>query len=89
MKVKMIQENREQASKYASEASAKYNLLISPNAYNLIFQRIDFSLDFDQKIIDEINETAKFLFNQKQINTIPKIYWDNSLIIEAKKLIKK
>jgi ABC-type nitrate/sulfonate/bicarbonate transport system substrate-binding protein len=89
LKVKMIQENIEEAAKYASDASSKYNFLISPNAYKLIFQRIDFSLDFDQKIIDEITETAKFLYDQGQIKSIPKIYWDNSLIQEAMKLIKK
>lgn len=87
-KAEMIKNNPEQAAEYAVKASKNMGIEVSKEAYQLMFERIDFSLDFDESLIDELKETAQFLLNENKINQIPEFYIDTSYLQKAKERIK-
>jgi ABC-type nitrate/sulfonate/bicarbonate transport system substrate-binding protein len=87
-KAKMIKENPAQAGEYAAKAAEERGYNISGGAFKLIFERINFQIEFDDSLIDEIYDTAEFLKDQGQIEEIPTLYWDTSLLADAKKLIQ-
>ena len=82
-KVDMIKNNPEQAAEYAAEAAAQYGSDVSADAFLLMFNRIDFSIDFDEEVLASINDTAEFLYDQEKIEQIPTIRWDKSYLEEA------
>ncbi|RLI39218.1 hypothetical protein DRO69_14535, partial [Candidatus Bathyarchaeota archaeon] len=59
---------------------------VSPEAFKIVFQRIDFTIEFNQTIIDAIYDTAEFLYQQGKIDKIPTLVWDTSFLQEAKQL---
>ncbi len=85
-KAELIRENPKEAAKIASTAAAKKGITVSSEAFEKVFSRIDFTIEFDQKIIDAINQTADFLVSQGKIQEKPELEWDTSFIEEAKKL---
>ncbi len=87
-KAELIKNNPEEAAKIASEAAAEKGVTISPLAFAKVFARIDFSIDFDETIIQAINETADFLYEQGKIKEKPTLVWDRSFLEKAKKLVK-
>lgn len=85
-KADMIKNNPKEAAELAAKAASKYGYNVSANAFERVFKRINFSIDFDGNVIDAINDTAHFLYEQGKIDKIPKLRWDRSFIEEAKKL---
>lgn len=85
-KAELIRKNPKKAAQLAAEAASEKGYDVNPNAFELVFKRIDFSLDFDQRVVNSIQDTAQFLFDQKQIDGIPKIKYDKSFLEEAKLL---
>jgi len=85
-KADMIETNPEEAAELAARAASKVGYDVSSDAFYRVFQRINFSIDFDGSILDAINDTARFLYEQGKIDKVPELRWDRSFIEEAKKL---
>jgi len=88
-KAELIANDPHQAALYAAEASAKRGIEVSSDAFELIFKRIDFSIEFEDNLIDELRNTAAFLHEQGKIDKIPEFYWNTEYIEKAKKLISE
>lgn len=86
-KAQMIKDNPELAAQYAAKAAKEKGIEITQEAFQLIFERIDFSLEFDETLIDDLTETAQFLLDQGKIRKIPEFYIDTSYLEAAKLLI--
>jgi ABC-type nitrate/sulfonate/bicarbonate transport system substrate-binding protein len=82
-KYEMIKNNPNQAAQYAAEAAAEYGSEVSAEAFLNMFNRIDFSIEFDEEVLASINDTAEFLYDQGKIDSIPTIRWDKSYLEEA------
>lgn len=85
-KVKMIQDNVDEAARIAAEAASAQGTEVSAEVFKAIFQRVNFSLDVDDEVIAALNDTASFLKDIGEIDTIPEFYVDISFLDEAKKL---
>ena len=85
-KADMIKNNPEKAARIAAEAAKKKGIEVSPEAFEKVFKRIDFSIDFNESVIQSIYDTANFLYDQGKIKKIPKLVWDRSFLEEAKQL---
>ncbi len=87
-KAKMIKEDPQGAAQIASEAAAKKGIDVSSEAFEKVYGRIDFQIEFDEAIIDEIRATAQFLKDAGDIEEVPQFAWDTSFIEAAKQLQK-
>lgn len=87
-KAELIKTNPQLAAEYAANAAKSMGISITSDAFLLIFERIDFSLDFDETIINELRSTAEFLYSEGSISKVPEFYYDTSFINEAKELLK-
>ena len=85
-KAEMIKNNPTEAAKYAALAAAKKGIKVSPQAFERVFKRINFSIELSQNVIDAIYDTAQFMYSIGKIRKIPKLSWDPSFVEEAKKL---
>lgn len=88
-KAEMITKDVPIASKYAAEAAKKMNYSISAEAFGLIFRRIDFRIEYDNAIIEELIDTAEYLKKLGMLDKVPAFIYDTSLIEEARKLRSK
>lgn len=88
-KAALIKNNPEKAAEYAAKAAKDMGIDVSADAFKLIFERINFQIEFDESIIDELFDTAAFLKSQKKIYNIPEFNYDVTLIEEAKKLLEQ
>jgi len=88
-KAELIKNDPKEAAKIASGAAAKKGISVSPLAFEKVYKRIDFSVDFDEGIIQAIKDTADFLYKQGKISKKPKLVWDRSFLERAKKLLKE
>jgi len=82
-KAEMIKSNPAQAAQIASDAAAEKGIEVSAEAFEKVYGRIDFRIDFNQTIIDEIYATAEFLKEEGKIDTIPNLAWDTSFLEAA------
>ncbi len=85
-KAEMIQDNPEQAARIAAEAASEKGYDVSADAFERVFQRINFSIDFNDEVLASINDTANFLYQQGKIDSVPTIQWDRSYLQEAREL---
>jgi len=88
-KAEMIKNDPDLAAELAAQAASERGYNVSADAFKKVFERINFSIDFDGKVLDAINDTAHFLYEQGKIDKIPQIKWDKSFLEEAKELRKK
>jgi ABC-type nitrate/sulfonate/bicarbonate transport system substrate-binding protein len=88
-KADLIKNDPDRAAQIAVEAAEAKGLDVSEEAFKKVFERIDFQIEFDQSIIDAIEETAEFLKDQGKIESVPTLAWDSSLIEDAKELYEK
>ncbi len=86
-KKQMIEENPEKAARLAAQAAKDRGLSVSAGAFQLIFEKIDFTIDFDESTIREIKKTAAFLKDQGKLDRIPEVSYDRSYLEEAKELV--
>jgi len=86
-KAQMIKEDPELAARYAAKAAKEKGIDITQEAFQLIFERIDFSLDFDESLKEELRQTAQFLKDQGKIRKVPEFYLDTSYLEAAKELV--
>lgn len=88
-KAELIQKNPKKAAQLAAEVAREKGYNVNPNAFELVFKRIDFSLDIDKHVVESIQDTAQFLYDEKKIDRIPMIKYDKSFLEEAKLLRQK
>jgi ABC-type nitrate/sulfonate/bicarbonate transport system substrate-binding protein len=88
-KAQLIREKPEQAAELAAAAAAERNLNISPEAFALIFERINFQVEFQPSLMEELQQTAAFLKEQGKIQEVPEFYYDRSLLADAKELVEQ
>ena len=82
-KYEMITTNKTGAASVASNAAASINVDISAAAYELIFDKINFQIDFNETVIEAIEDTADFLLAQGKIDEIPELVWDTRFVKAA------
>jgi len=85
-KVELIQNDPQRAAELAVAAAAAQGVEVSTDAFLRIFERVDFSLEFDEAALFALEDTAQFLYDQDRIDNIPEFYWDNSFLEEAQAL---
>jgi ABC-type nitrate/sulfonate/bicarbonate transport system substrate-binding protein len=85
-KHEIIETEINSAANYAKAAADKIGVDVSSDAFLGIFGRIDFQIEFNQSIIDEIYDTADFLLSQGKIDKLPTIVWDTTFLEAAIKL---
>ena len=85
-KVEMIRTDPDQAAQLAAKAASEQGVDVSADAFSRIFERVDFSLEFDDNVLASIKDTASFLHEKDKIDAIPEFRWDGSFLEEAKKL---
>jgi len=88
-KAQFIKEKPQKAAHKAAEAAKKKGYHVSEDAFSKVFERIDFSIDLNQEIIDAIENTAGFLHQKGKIDSIPSFRYDTSLLEEAKAVFEK
>jgi len=88
-KADLIKNNPEKAAEYATLAAADRGVQISPEAFEIVFERIDFDIDFDDEVITNLEEIGQFLYDQGEIDSIPTIEYDRSYIEKAKNLYQQ
>ncbi|HHN93658.1 MAG TPA: hypothetical protein ENK17_02730 [Anaerolineae bacterium] len=84
-KVEMIESDPDQAAKLAAEAASAQGINVSADAFKRIFERVDFSLKFDEQVLASIEDTAQFLHEKGKIDAVPEFRWDGSFLEEAQK----
>jgi len=82
-KADLITNNPEEAAYIASKTAAERGIDISPEAFITVFNRIDFSIDFDEDTINDIEEAAAFLYEQDKTQSIPSLSYDKSYLEKA------
>jgi len=85
-KAELIKNDPEQAAELAAEAALDKGIEVSSDAFLKMFNRIDFTVELNGDILDAINDTAQFLYDQGKIDSIPTLRWDKSFIEEAQAL---
>ncbi len=85
-KAEMILNNKTGAAQMASLGAAKMAIDVPPEAFETDFERINFQIDFNQTIIDEIYATADFLYSIGKIDEIPTLVFDPTFAAEAQQL---
>lgn len=82
-KAALIRGNPDKAAGMAAQAAEDRGIGVSEDAFKLIFDRINFQVEFDQSVIDELPKTAAFLKDQGKIDKIPEFHYDQSYLEEA------
>lgn len=86
-KAELIKADPKKAAELAVKAASAKGTNVSPEAFEKIFTRIDFSLTLDDTVIAAIKDTAEFLKGKGEIDTIPTINFDKSFLEEAQKRV--
>ncbi len=88
-KADLIKNNPKEASKIASSAATKKGIEVSHEAFEKVFNRINFQIEFGEEVIDAIYGTAEFMLGAGKIPKIPEFAWDTSFVEKAKELRKE
>ncbi len=82
-KVALIQSDPESAADIAAGAASAQGIDVSADAFLRVFERVDFSLGFDEGALASLQDTAQFLFDQEKLEFVPEFRWDGSFLEEA------
>ncbi len=85
-KAEMIKNDPEGAAQTAADAATEKGIEVSAEAFETVFGRINFQIEFNQTIIDAIYDTAQFLYDQGKIDKIPTLVYDLTFLEDAKAL---
>jgi len=85
-KVDLIENDPQRAARLAAEAASAQGIEVSPDAFERVFNRVDFSMEIDDQVIASIRDTAAFLYEKGKLDVIPEFRWDGSFLEEAKQL---
>lgn len=82
-KVALIESAPRLAANLAAQAASAQGTDVSPDAFLKIFERVDFSLQFDDAALASIQDTAAFLYERDKVDSVPEFRWDRSFLEEA------
>ena len=82
-KVDLIESNPEGAAQLAANAAKARGVEVLPAAFEAMFRRIDFSLEFDVDALLALQNTCAFLVDQGKIEAEPEIRWTAEITDEA------
>jgi len=85
-KAEMIKTDPEGAAQIAADAAAQKGIDVPAEAFETVFGRINFQIEFNYTIIEAINDTAQFLYEQGKIDKIPTLVYDQTFLAEAQEL---
>jgi len=85
-KVALIESAPERAAELAAQAAREQGIDVSTDAFLRVFERVDFSLEFNDTAAASLRDTAGFLYEKGKIDVIPEFRWDGSFLEEAKAL---
>jgi ABC-type nitrate/sulfonate/bicarbonate transport system substrate-binding protein len=85
-KADMIVNNRTGAAQMAAIGAEKMAIDVPAKAFETDFQRINFTIEFDYTIIEEIYATADFLYSIGKIDKIPTLVFDTTFVEAAKEM---
>lgn len=86
-KTELIQSDPANAAGIAARAASAAGSEVSPDAFEKIFRRVNFSMELDESVITALNDTAAFLQSIGEVKAAPKFAYDTSYLEEAKKLV--
>ena len=82
----MIKTNPEEAAQIAADAATQKGIDVPPEAFETVFGRINFQIEFNYTVIEAIYDTAQFLYDQGKIDKIPTLVFDQTFLDEAEEL---
>jgi ABC-type nitrate/sulfonate/bicarbonate transport system substrate-binding protein len=82
-KLALIQSDSALAARTASEQAKTYDLEIAPAAFQIVFKRVDFSLEVDEQVISALEDTARSMLQAGALEEIPEFYFDTSYLDAA------
>lgn len=85
-KAEMILNNRTGAAQMAALGASEMAIDVPAEAFEMDFQRINFQIDFNYTIIEDIYATADFLYSIGKIDEIPNLVFDTTFVEAAKQL---
>ena len=85
-KAEMIKTDPSGAAEIAAAAAAQKGIDVSAEAFETVFGRINFQIEFNYTVIEAIDDTAQFLYEQGKIDKIPTLVYDQTFLDEAKEL---
>lgn len=88
-KADLIRKNPQEAARSAAAAAAEKGIKVSPEAFERVFKRIDFTIPASEETIKAIYETGEFMVSVGKIKKVPKLAWDPSFAEEAQKMREK
>ena len=87
--VELIETDPARAAEVAAKAASEQGNEVSADAFQTIFERVDFSMEWDDQTMAALQDTAQFLVDQGDIEKVPEFSWDGSFLEEAKELRAK
>ena len=85
-KANLIREDPRRAAQMACAAAAQKGISVSLEAFEKAYARIDYTIDFDETVVQAIHETSGFLYEQGKIAVKPTLVWDRSFLDKAMQL---
>lgn len=82
-KVAMIEADPARAAEIAAGAASERGSEVPAAAFEAMFRRIDFSLEFDDAALAALEDTSAFLVAAGKIESEPEFAYDRSLVEEA------
>lgn len=82
-KTELINSDVDEAAHIAIEAALAEGVDLPPEVFNIIFERVDFSLEIDDSIISSLKKTAQLLKHLGIIEEIPNFTVDTSYLEQA------
>lgn len=86
-KTSLIESDPALAARTAFAQSQTYDLEIPAYAFLLVFKRLDFDLQVDESIADNLEDTARSMLDVGVIEEIPEFFIDNSYVEKASEIL--
>lgn len=81
-KVDLIESDPQLAAELAAKAASESGVNVPASAFLKIFERVDFSLEFDDAALEALEDTARFLYENGKIDKVPEFRVDGSFLGE-------
>lgn len=85
-KAELIKNDPSGAANIAVKAATQKGINVSGKAFENVFRKINFDIDFNEQVGQDIYDTAKFMYEQGKLDRLPTLSWDMSLIKRAQLL---
>jgi ABC-type nitrate/sulfonate/bicarbonate transport system substrate-binding protein len=85
-KTELIKENPKIIGQYAAQSAVARTLNISQETLEKIIKDIDYTLDIENDVVNQVQETALSLQKLGMIDKVPVIWYDRSFLEQARQL---